>query len=96
MNVLDLGGYDAVLGIDWLKQFRPMNCDWVAKWLEIPYLNKTVRLQGVLSVPQEHITEISMEEVMQLQRSNELWATALLENSQEITAIPMFAVYTSL
>ena len=36
MRVLDLGGYDAVLGIDWLNKFSPMTCQWQEKWLEIP------------------------------------------------------------
>ena len=36
MQILDMGGYDAVLGMDWLQQYRPMSCDWEAKWIEFP------------------------------------------------------------
>lgn len=28
MQVLDLGGYDAILGYDWLKLHSPMTCHW--------------------------------------------------------------------
>ncbi|KAK1602459.1 hypothetical protein QYE76_071987 [Lolium multiflorum] len=63
MLVLDMGGYDAVLGIDWLKKFRPMNCDWVEKWLEVPYMGTTVRLQGVMPRHQDHISEVSLEQI---------------------------------
>lgn len=28
MRLLELGAYDAVLGVDWLAQFSPMNCHW--------------------------------------------------------------------
>uniref|UniRef100_A0ACD5UZ83 Uncharacterized protein n=1 Tax=Avena sativa TaxID=4498 RepID=A0ACD5UZ83_AVESA len=44
MQVLDMGGYEAVLGMDWLQKFRPMNCDWVAKWLEFEHEGGLVKL----------------------------------------------------
>lgn len=31
MRVLQLGAYDAVLGMDWLKNHSPMTCDWIGK-----------------------------------------------------------------
>ena len=34
MQILDMGEYGAALGMDWLKLYRPMSCDWDAKWLE--------------------------------------------------------------
>jgi len=33
MIVMDKLPYDAILGFDWLQQFSPMQCDWVAKTL---------------------------------------------------------------
>jgi hypothetical protein len=47
-NVLDMGAYDLVLGMDWLEQVRPMVCDWLHKWIEFTYNDATVRLQGIL------------------------------------------------
>uniref|UniRef100_A0ACD5U9P9 Uncharacterized protein n=1 Tax=Avena sativa TaxID=4498 RepID=A0ACD5U9P9_AVESA len=88
MQVLDMGGYDAVLGMDWLQKFRPMNCDWVAKWLEFEHEGGLVKLQGVLHKPQYHIREISMDQVIQLHKNNELWATTVLENSTELSILP--------
>jgi hypothetical protein len=89
MLVLDMGGYDAVLGMDWLKKFRPMNCDWVAKWLEFSYQEQTVKLQGVLDVRQDHLTEISLDQVIQWHKNNELWATAVLETNSDIAVLPI-------
>jgi predicted aspartyl protease len=89
MLVLDMGGYDAVLGMDWLKKFRPMNCDWVEKWLEVPYMGTTVRLQGVMPKHQDHISEVSLEQVIQMHHANELWATTILENKEEVTVVPI-------
>jgi hypothetical protein len=38
-----------VLGFDWLEQFSPMKIHLGAKWLTIPYGDKTVMLHGILS-----------------------------------------------
>lgn len=47
-RLLYLGGYDIILGMDWLESYSPMHIDWVHKWLEFPYQGTTVRLQGLL------------------------------------------------
>jgi hypothetical protein len=36
-KIIDTGAYDLVLGTDWLEQFSPMTCDWLAKWIEFKY-----------------------------------------------------------
>jgi hypothetical protein len=33
LRVLPIGGYDGVLGMDWLELHNPMVCDWVGKKL---------------------------------------------------------------
>jgi hypothetical protein len=47
MRVLDMGGYDAILGIDWLKRHSPMVTDWEKKFLSFPYKGQQVTLHGV-------------------------------------------------
>jgi Retroviral aspartyl protease len=32
-RVLDIKGYDIILGIDWLTQYRPMEINWLEKWV---------------------------------------------------------------
>lgn len=46
-RVLQLGGYDAILGMDWLEQFSPMKVDWVQKWLEFPLARRLIRIEGI-------------------------------------------------
>lgn len=46
-KLLNLGSYDAILGMDWLEQFSPMQVDWVNKWLEVVIDGQPVRLYGV-------------------------------------------------
>uniref|UniRef100_A0A0A8XTC1 Uncharacterized protein n=1 Tax=Arundo donax TaxID=35708 RepID=A0A0A8XTC1_ARUDO len=50
-KLMHIGAYDLILGMDWLEQFRPMNCDWLFKWMEFHYKGQLIRLQGVLSQP---------------------------------------------
>jgi hypothetical protein len=64
-----------------------MNCDWVEKWLEVPYMCATLRLQGVLPKHQDHISELSLEQVIQIHHNNELWATTILEKREEVTVV---------
>ncbi|XP_039815512.1 uncharacterized protein LOC120678398 [Panicum virgatum] len=46
-KVFPLGNYDAILGMDWLESFSPMQVHWKSKWLLFEHNNSTVKLQGV-------------------------------------------------
>jgi hypothetical protein len=37
-----------ILGYDWLELHSPMEVHWSAKWLSIPYENRTAVIQGIL------------------------------------------------
>lgn len=43
-RVIELAAYDLILGMDWLEQFSPMTCDWLAKWIEFKHNGQMVRL----------------------------------------------------
>lgn len=38
-----------IVGMDWLEAFSPMKVDWQHKWMSIPYGQRHVLLQGLLS-----------------------------------------------
>jgi hypothetical protein len=46
-KILPLGGYDIILGMDWLECHSPMEVHWAEKWLEFDYNHRRVQLQGV-------------------------------------------------
>lgn len=46
-RVLPIGAYDAIVGMDWLSSFSPMQIHWQDKWLLIPYQGQWMLLQGV-------------------------------------------------
>ena len=78
MQVLPLGGYDIILGMDWLKQWGVMQCHWAEKWIKFEYQQKTVRLQGVLPAKAEPLKEVSMEQLRKWEKGNDIWATSML------------------
>jgi ribosomal protein L32 len=82
-KVVNIGAYDLVLGMDWLEQFSPMACDWLAKWLEFTHKGKLIRLQGILPVEPKELHEISVEQLVKWDKGNDLWAAVLLEPSSE-------------
>lgn len=79
MRVLDLGVYDAVLGVDWLAKNSPMKCDWQLKTIEFDKDSKTVHLTGVRSDEQATLTAMDAAELWAMQEANEIWGAALLE-----------------
>ena len=46
-KIIPLGGYDIILGMDWLERHSPMSVHWAEKWLEFEYGQRKVQLQGV-------------------------------------------------
>jgi hypothetical protein len=46
MRILDIGAYDAILGVNWLKQFGKTTTDWVDKTISFSYQGKSIVLQG--------------------------------------------------
>lgn len=49
-RVLQLGGYDGTLGMDWLREWGTMSCNWDERWIEFSYNKQFVRLQGITPV----------------------------------------------
>jgi hypothetical protein len=45
-RVLSLGGYDGIIGHDWLAKYSPMLTHWEHGWLAVPVDGSTVVLQG--------------------------------------------------
>lgn len=49
IRILSLPYCDMIVGMDWLEAFSPMKIDWVNKWISLPYHNKCILLQGILT-----------------------------------------------
>lgn len=80
MKVLELGGYDGVLGMDWLKAHNPMTCDWVGKALVFEHKGETIHLQGIPpQVNPQPFQTITPEQLMRWHKGNDIWAMAVLD-----------------
>ena len=78
-RVLNLGVYDAVLGIDWLAKNSLMKCDWQQKTIEFNQEGKAVHLTGVRSDEQATLTALDAAAHWEMHEANEIWGAALLE-----------------
>lgn len=81
-RLLALGGYDIILGMDWLQQHSPMKIDWNQKWLEFNYNQQLIRLMGVAQQT-NHCFEISGEQLLGMAKIGAImYMVQLNENRQ--------------
>jgi hypothetical protein len=59
-RLLDIGAYDAILGMDWLDRCSPMYCHWARKVLRVTYQGEMVTLQGMVSPVQTQLQEVTV------------------------------------
>jgi hypothetical protein len=55
MRLLDIGAYDAILGMDCLDSCSPMYFHWARKVLRVTHQGENVILQGIISPPQQKL-----------------------------------------
>jgi Reverse transcriptase (RNA-dependent DNA polymerase)/RNase H-like domain found in reverse transcriptase/Retroviral aspartyl protease len=63
LRLLQIKGYDVILGLDWLSQFATLLVNWKERWVELNQYGTTVRLQV-----QEEVTKVQMCETVQLEK----------------------------
>jgi hypothetical protein len=94
-KILPLGGYDMILGMDWLECHSPMAVHWAQKWLEFEYDQRKVRLQGVLPNTQtcnnitclqlnSLIRQEGVEQLLELQQMEQTAATEIPEPIKQL------------
>jgi hypothetical protein len=72
MRVLQLGGYDGILGMDWLKKCGLMTCDWPNKWIEFEHQGRMVKLQGMIPKQQTELEELTVEQLVKAMKGNDV------------------------
>jgi hypothetical protein len=92
MRVLPLGGYDGILGMDWLAKQGLMNVNWEHKWIEFDHHGKKVKLTGLPSVPSQELHALTVEQLYKAVKGNDVWAVAEISwidgEAQITTEIP--------
>jgi hypothetical protein len=77
-RVPHLGAYDMILGMDWLEQHSPMNCDWANKSIGFIHKGQHIVLQGITPSNTQQLSEISGEQLLKLHKGNDLWALVVM------------------
>jgi len=71
-RILPLQCYDAILGMDWLEQFSPMEIQWAQKWLTFHHQGQKVKLQG-LSDSISSLMPVSAEQLCAMLKQDDIW-----------------------
>lgn len=89
MRVLELGAYDAILGMDWLKQHSPMVTDWKNHCLAFPVNGHMIQLRGVQAPPLDTLKELPVEQLVKWYKGNEVWAMVIVTPEAEAVSDKM-------
>ena len=89
LRVIDLGGYDAVLGVNWLAPFGDTVCNWKDQTMTIVHNGEAIQLSGVQHSLGSTALEASADQLAKWYAGNDIWATALVsvtppENSETV------------
>lgn len=79
VKVLALGGYDMVLGMDWLEQHSPIQCDWNLKTISFNHQGSWVTLQGIQASAMHSLTAATPDQIMNWFQGNDIWAMAVVQ-----------------
>jgi hypothetical protein len=79
MRILDIGAYDAILGVDWLKHCGKMTCDWDKKYISFWHQGAEITLNGIVTPPTTELSELSIDQLHKWLAGNDVWAMAVLD-----------------
>jgi len=71
-KILPLQCYDAILGMEWLETFSPMQIQWKEKWLSFNHQNSTIRLHGVQDAVAT-VNEITLNQLIAMEKQDLVW-----------------------
>jgi len=71
-KILPLQCYDAILGMEWLETFIPMQIQWKEKWLSFDHKNSTIWLHGVQDVV-ANVNEITLNQLIAMEKQDLVW-----------------------
>jgi hypothetical protein len=83
MRVLNIGAYDAILGVDWLKEHGPIKGDWVTMRMKVTNAVKRIWLHGITPTSTLSLHEMPLEHLAKWTKGNDVWAMAVIHTDIE-------------
>ncbi|XP_066361411.1 uncharacterized protein [Miscanthus floridulus] len=74
--------YDAILGMEWLETFSPMQIQWKEKWLSFNHQNSTIRLHEVQDAV-ANINEITLNQLLAMEKQYLVWGIVELYSVEQ-------------
>ncbi|KAJ4753988.1 polyprotein [Rhynchospora pubera] len=94
MRVLDVKGYDVILGLDWLTELGPMMVDWGQGCIQFKRNNKDVKLQVCDEVAEIRLYEGQVNPAEEIKKGSEVLVAHLFKleegNSTQLLSNPKF------
>ena len=81
-KILPLQCYDAILGMEWLETFSPMQIQWKEKWLSFNHQNSTIRLHGVQDAVAT-VNEITLNQLIAMEKQDLVWGIVELYSIEQ-------------
>ncbi|CAD6236941.1 unnamed protein product [Miscanthus lutarioriparius] len=69
--------YDAILGIEWLESFSPMQIQWKQKWLSFQYQQTKVKIQGIQGTTDKP-QEVTLNQLLAMVKQEAMWGVVEL------------------
>jgi hypothetical protein len=83
-KILPLGCYDAILGMEWLETFSPMQIQWKQKWLSFNAQGHQVKLQGI-SDNVHSCPEVILNQLTAMEKDESVWGIVQVYSVQPET-----------
>jgi len=81
-KVLPLTCYDAILGMEWLEAYSPMQIQWKEKWLSFSHQNSTIRLHGVQDAVVD-VNAITVHQLIAMEKQDLVWGIVELYSIEQ-------------
>lgn len=82
-KILPLQCYDAILGMEWLETFSPMQIQWKEKWLSFNHQNSTIQLHGVQDAV-ANVNEITLNQLIAMEQQDLVWGIVELYSVDQV------------
>ena len=91
-HLLPISGADAVLGIEWLRQFGPITTDYTTFSMKFTYMGRPIELHADVTTGPKPISAPQVKRLLQTESASALFHLKLIPNPQPLLPHPIPAI----